>query len=85
MSTLTLDEFNTSKTRFNKLVYDKIMEYYNSKRYGLNYDSEVYKELYLYILVINSWEQDKFNSINFSNYLNSNSIQFIFNKINKLI
>lgn len=83
-NTLTLEEFNRIKLRTNEITYENIVNYHDSKTNGLECNPDPVRELFLYSKTINTWEQDEYNSINFTNYLNSNDIQFIYNRINEL-
>lgn len=83
-NTLTLDEFNNLKTKSDKIVYDKILQYYTARISGIDSCKLKVKELLLYAKTLSSWEQDKFNSLQYTNYLNSNAIQAIFKQVNKL-
>lgn len=84
-NTLTLEEFNTGKIKAMRKIYDKILEYYTARITGLECKSDTAKELLLYAKVLDSWEQDTYNYINFTNYTSNTNIQYIFKRINQVV
>lgn len=85
-NTLTLTEFEALKEKSLKSVYDAIVIYHQQQVDGCR-DCECnhIKEMVLYAKVLQSWEQDKFNGMQVTNFVNANNIQAIFNRINQLI
>lgn len=86
-NTLTIEEFNYMKDRGIKIAVNNFIKLSNQLLYGVGYDCDIEEKALrslLYAEAFETWEQDRFNSINFTNYLNSNAIQSVYKELIKL-
>ena len=80
-NTLTIVEFERMQADANALM-DRAIDKYRAKLYsGCSPDKKPLKNMWLYLRAINSYEQGKFTSLEYTNYINSNDVQLIYSQI----
>lgn len=84
MQTLTRDEFDKLLKDANRVGYRLAYKRAKLRSVGRDLDNSVLDDLWLMTRSLNTFKNGKFTSEEFTNFVNSTQVRYLFNSIKKL-
>lgn len=82
--TLTIQEFEKLRADANRIGYKAAEKRRKLRTLGRNLDNSVVKDLWLYTRALDTFQQGRFTSEEYTNYINSAQVRNIFANIKRL-